>query len=104
MTFWYCPFSFVDEMALHAFAILRREIGIEFIRRKIAAMKLRLMPFVSMLLAMTAGEIRAQDPPAREHATPRARRKLEVDDYYRIKDVADAQISSEGKWVAYTVK
>jgi dipeptidyl aminopeptidase/acylaminoacyl peptidase len=91
-------------MALHAFAILRRQIGIEFLRRKIAAMKLRLVLFASMLLAMTAGEIRAQDPPAREHATPRARRKLEVDDYYRIKDVADAQISSEGKWVAYTVK
>ena len=67
-------------------------------------MKLRLVLFVSMLLAMTAGEIRAQDPPAKESSPSPVRRRLEVDDYYRIKDVADAQISPEGKWVAYTVK
>ncbi len=29
---------------------------------------------------------------------------LTVDDYVRIKDVEDAQISPEGKWVAYTVE
>ena len=32
-----------------------------------------------------------------------ATRKLEVDDYFRIRDVDDPQISPEGKWVAYTV-
>jgi len=31
-------------------------------------------------------------------------RNLTVDDYFRIKEVADAQISPEGAWVAYTVK
>ena len=30
-------------------------------------------------------------------------RKLTVDDYFRIKDVEDAQISPDGKWVAYVV-
>jgi len=33
-----------------------------------------------------------------------ALRNLSVDDYFRIKEVADAQVSPEGKWVAYTVK
>jgi dipeptidyl aminopeptidase/acylaminoacyl peptidase len=35
---------------------------------------------------------------ARAHA-----RNLTVDDYFRIKDVEDAQISPDGKWVAYVV-
>ena len=30
-------------------------------------------------------------------------RNLTVDDYFRIKDVEDAQISPDGKWVAYVV-
>jgi dipeptidyl aminopeptidase/acylaminoacyl peptidase len=35
---------------------------------------------------------------------PRAHlRNLAVDDYFRIKDVEDAQISPDGKWVAYVV-
>src|SRR4029077_4345643 len=35
---------------------------------------------------------------------PRAHvRNLTVDDYFRIKDVEDAQISPDGKWVAYVV-
>jgi dipeptidyl aminopeptidase/acylaminoacyl peptidase len=42
----------------------------------------------------------AQSPPAT--AAP-ALRKLTVADYFRIKDVEDAQISPEGRWVAYTV-
>ncbi len=67
-------------------------------------MNLRLLLGVSILLAMMPGVVRAQDPPAGENATSPARRKLEVDDYFRIKDVVDAQISPEGKWVAYTVK
>jgi dipeptidyl aminopeptidase/acylaminoacyl peptidase len=32
-----------------------------------------------------------------------AKRNLTVDDYFRIKDVADPHISPEGKWVAYVV-
>ena len=37
-------------------------------------------------------------PAARAHV-----RNLAVDDYFRIKDVEDAQISPDGKWVAYVV-
>ena len=32
------------------------------------------------------------------------KRNLDVDDYFRIKEVEGAQISPEGKWVAYTVE
>ncbi|MGH9684038.1 MAG: S9 family peptidase [Candidatus Acidiferrales bacterium] len=35
--------------------------------------------------------------------TPQAKRKITVDDYFRIKDVTDPRISPEGKWVAYTI-
>ena len=63
-------------------------------------MNLRLLPAVSILLAMMPGVARPQDPPTRENAPSPARRKLEVDDYFRIKEVGDAQISPEGKWVA----
>jgi dipeptidyl aminopeptidase/acylaminoacyl peptidase len=35
--------------------------------------------------------------------TSGTKRNLEVDDYFRIKEVEGAQISPEGKWVAYTV-
>src|ERR1700719_2969 len=37
-------------------------------------------------------------PAARAHV-----RNLAADDYFRIKDVEDAQISRDGKWVAYVV-
>ena len=37
-------------------------------------------------------------PAARAHV-----RNLTVDDYFRIKDVEDAQMSPDGKWVAYVV-
>lgn len=48
---------------------------------------------------------RAQNPPsAGNPAAPPALRNLSVDDYFRIKEVADAQISPDGKWVAYTIK
>jgi dipeptidyl aminopeptidase/acylaminoacyl peptidase len=72
---------------------------------EIAAMRLRehlaLIVFVAAL-PLAAG---AQNPPApATAATPATLRNLTVDDYFRIKEVADAQISPEGKWVAYTVK
>jgi dipeptidyl aminopeptidase/acylaminoacyl peptidase len=48
---------------------------------------------------------RAQNPAVPGNAPPpHALRKLSVDDYFRIKEVGDAQISPDGKWVAYTVK
>ncbi|MGH9711789.1 MAG: alpha/beta fold hydrolase [Candidatus Acidiferrales bacterium] len=43
-------------------------------------------------------------PPAGRAAASPASRKLSVDDYFRIKEVSDAQISPDGKWIAYTVK
>jgi dipeptidyl aminopeptidase/acylaminoacyl peptidase len=47
----------------------------------------------------------AQNRPAPANpAATSTPRNLTVDDYFRIKEVADAQISPEGKWVAYTVK
>src|SRR6202021_1535159 len=67
-------------------------------------MKIRFLPanpilfgvFASVALAQAA---LAQTPPsARAHT-----RNLTVDDYFRIKDVEDAQISPDGKWVAYVV-
>src|SRR5579864_1956330 len=36
-------------------------------------------------------------------AQPAARRFITVDDMHRFHDVRDAQISPDGKWVAYTV-
>lgn len=45
-------------------------------------------------------------PPAAAQAAPASatKRNLEVADYFRIKAVEGAQISPEGKWVAYTVE
>ncbi|MGA8143259.1 MAG: prolyl oligopeptidase family serine peptidase, partial [Candidatus Acidiferrales bacterium] len=47
----------------------------------------------------------AQSVPVSEKppAAPSRVRNLAVDDYFRIKDVEDAQISPDGKWVAYVV-
>lgn len=67
-------------------------------------MKVRLYLVIFFFLATTPEVARAQDSFVRVTATSPALRKLEVTDYFRIKDVADAQISPEGKWIAYTVK
>ncbi|HTS12938.1 MAG TPA: S9 family peptidase [Candidatus Limnocylindrales bacterium] len=45
----------------------------------------------------------AQGQESGASATPSQKRNLQIDDYFRIKDVADPQISPEGKWVAYVV-
>ncbi|MGA6953561.1 MAG: S9 family peptidase, partial [Candidatus Acidiferrales bacterium] len=37
-------------------------------------------------------------------ASAAGKRTLTVDDYFRIKEVGDPQLSPDGKWVAYTVK
>ena len=42
--------------------------------------------------------------PAPSASAPPAPRNLVVDDFLALKDVSDAQISPEGKWVAYTVR
>lgn len=67
-------------------------------------MKVRLYLVIFFFLLTTPEVARAQDSFVRVTATSPALRKLEVTDYFRIKDVADAQISPEGKWIAYTVK
>jgi dipeptidyl aminopeptidase/acylaminoacyl peptidase len=38
-----------------------------------------------------------------QDSKPAAKRNLAIDDLFQIKDVAEAQVSPEGKWVAYTV-
>jgi dipeptidyl aminopeptidase/acylaminoacyl peptidase len=57
------------------------------------------IPFTDTLFAQDTASAPTQKPSAsRAHL-----RHLAVDDYFRIKDVEDAQISSDGKWVAYVV-
>ena len=63
-------------------------------------MTLRIRLAMIVLAALLASAAQAQNPPA----TSSGLRMLTVDDYVRIKDVEDAQISPEGKWVAYTVE
>ena len=62
--------------------------------------------FVVMLAAMACGAARAQNPATVGNAGAAAAggRTLVVDDYFRIKEVGDPQISPDGKWVAYTVE
>jgi dipeptidyl aminopeptidase/acylaminoacyl peptidase len=67
------------------------------------AMKFRTLLVMCILSTLMPGAARAQNSSAGQSSPP-ARRKLEVDDYFRIKEVGDAQISPEGKWVAYMVK
>ncbi len=35
---------------------------------------------------------------------PAAKRGLAVEDYFRLKEVSDPQVSADAKWVAYVVK
>ena len=37
-------------------------------------------------------------------ANAQTKRNLTVDDFFKIKDVEDVQISPDGKWIAYTIK
>src|SRR3984957_8605041 len=46
----------------------------------------------------------AQTAPGGSGAAAGAKRVLTADDYFRLKEVADPQISPDGKWVAYVVK
>jgi dipeptidyl aminopeptidase/acylaminoacyl peptidase len=55
---------------------------------------------VAGLGLLTAQTAFAQGTPP---ATPAPRRNLQVDDLFRIKAVADPQVSPDGRWVAYTV-
>src|ERR1700756_4631718 len=70
----------------------------------VQAMKTRFLLANSILFGFCASVAFAQAAPAQTPPAARAyRRHLMVDDYFRIKDVEDAQISPDGKWVAYVV-
>ena len=76
-------------------------------------MRFRFATLLTLLFFVHAGWIQrpaaAQDPSSAAQAGPAnaeksgATRNLTVDDYFRIVEVDDAQISPEGKWVSYTV-
>jgi len=58
---------------------------------------------ILLLLPGLPAVIHAQAPQSAEKSRAPARRNLEVEDYFRIQEVSDPQISPEGKWVAYKV-
>src|ERR1700677_2865159 len=73
--------------------------------------------FASLIaVVFLACAVWAQSPPATQNsgAVPgtgagvvensAATRNLAIDDYFRILEIEDAQLSPEGKWVAYVVK
>src|ERR1700745_2161908 len=73
-------------------------------RKNVKAMKPLFLLANSILFGFCASVAFAQAAPAQTPPAARAyRRNLTVDDYFRIKDVEDAQISPDGKWVAYVV-
>src|SRR4029077_12298938 len=65
-------------------------------------MRIRFLLANSILFGLFASVALAQAAPAQTPTAARTR-NLTVDDYFRIKDVEDAQISPDGKWVAYVV-
>ena len=66
----------------------------------------RTFAMLVMLTAMACGFARAQSRATAGNSGTSAAgsRTLVVDDYFRIEEVGDPQISPDGKWVAYTVK
>ncbi len=69
------------------------------------SMKIRfLLGLLSLLGLLTVVSFAQEVAPTQKPAARSGRgRNLTVDDYFRIKDVEDAQISPDGKWVAYVV-
>jgi dipeptidyl aminopeptidase/acylaminoacyl peptidase len=59
------------------------------------------------LIVMATGPTWAQSPAVSgvtASSSAAGKRTLTVDDYFRIKELGDPQLSPDGKWVAYTVK
>jgi dipeptidyl aminopeptidase/acylaminoacyl peptidase len=59
------------------------------------------------LIVMATGPTWAQSPAVSgltASSSAPGKRTLTVDDYFRIKELGDPQLSPDGKWVAYTVK
>ena len=79
--------------------------GMSVLRKvKIAhSMKIRFLLAILISSGLPANASFAQEVgPGQKPAAARTHwRNLTVDDYFRIKDVEDAQISPDGKWVAY---
>ena len=67
-------------------------------------MKIRfLLGLLSLLGLLTVVSFAQEVAPTQKPSRSGRGRNLTVDDYFRIKDVEDAQISPDGKWVAYVV-
>src|SRR5271154_2292491 len=66
-------------------------------------MGLRRFCFGFVAAAMLCIVLWAQAPAGTSGASS-AKRVLTVDDYFRLKEVDDPQVSPDAKWVAYTVK
>ncbi|MDH3812892.1 MAG: S9 family peptidase [Acidobacteriota bacterium] len=54
-----------------------------------------------LMIVLATGLVAAQDEKA--DATQATPRPLTIDDYFKIHEVGDPQVSPDGKWVAYTV-
>jgi dipeptidyl aminopeptidase/acylaminoacyl peptidase len=57
---------------------------------------------MAMVIALVAISVTAS--PTEAEATAQVPRKLTIDDYFRLGEVNDPQISPDGQWIAYTIK
>ncbi|HKN61398.1 MAG TPA: hypothetical protein VJW93_09480, partial [Candidatus Acidoferrales bacterium] len=60
--------------------------------------------FASVLAVLAFPALAPNSSPANAQEASPQKRNLTVDDYFRIRGVAEPQISPEAKWVAYTVE
>ena len=60
--------------------------------------------FASLLAVLAFPALAPNSSPANAQEASPQKRNLTVDDYFRIRGVAEPQISPEAKWVAYTVE
>lgn len=65
--------------------------------------RIRIMLFIFFLVPPISSLAQSSPATGTPPAPPSHGRNLSVDDYFRIKDVEAAQISPDGKWVAYVV-
>jgi dipeptidyl aminopeptidase/acylaminoacyl peptidase len=93
--------------ASKGFEILRNLLGTVILWETIQFMKVGFRIAPVALCALLPFATFAQSAPGNEKlgstTAAVAMRPLRVDDYFAIKDVEDAQISPDGKWVAYVV-
>ena len=57
---------------------------------------------MAMVIALVAIPVAAS--PTEAEATAQAPRRLTIDDFFRLGEVNDPQISPDGQWIAYTIK